>query len=448
VPGVSTGLWRIAASGGTPQAITKPADHGQFSHTWPQSLRGGKSVLFTTRRSAVSGSDEAEIALLSLDTGKWKTLRGGYFGRYLPSGHLVYVQNGALFGIRFHPDRGETEGSPVQLLDDVAGNTVSAAGYFDFARNGAFLYASGKPKSNQYQIVWLDTAGATHPLLTTPRQYQTPRFSPDGQWMALGIGNLLAGEVHIFDLQRETLTQLTFSGRARDPVWAPDGIHLIYATLKAGDAMDAMWWTRRDGGGQPFKVLESSQQMVPNSISPDGRHLAYSQDGDLWILPLEKSAGENPRPGNPQRFFESQRAESFPVFSPDGRWLAYQADDSGRQEIYVRPFPGPGGKSVISAGEGRRPAWSADGRQIYYQTSDGVIIAVDCHVKGDSMFAGKPHAWPGSEGLGLFIGYGISRDSKSAAVVMPPRDELDDLKSSLHLMFLLNFFDEARRRIP
>jgi len=103
---------------------------------------------------------------------------------------------------------------------------------------------------------------------------------------------------------------------------------------------------------------------------------------------------------------------------------------------------------VISAGEGRRPAWSADGRQIYYQTSDGVIIAVDCHVKGDSMFAGKPHAWPGSEGLGLFIGYGISRDSKSAAGVMPPRDELDDLKSSLHLMFLLNFFDEARRRIP
>jgi Tol biopolymer transport system component len=260
--------------------------------------------------------------------------------------------------------------------------------------------------------------------------------------MALGIGNLLASEVHIFDLRRETLTQLTFSGRARDPVLAPDGIHLVYVTLKNADGTDAMWRTRRDGGGQPEKLLESSQQMVPNSISPDGRHLAYTQDGDLWILPLET------RPGKPRRFFESPRAESFPAFSPDGHWLAYQADDSGRQEIYARPFPGPGGKSVISAGEGRWPSWSADGHQIFYQTSDGQIMVVDCQVKGDSILAGKPHAWPGSGGgLGVYT-YAVTRDGKRVAVVMPPRDELDDPKASLHLMFLLNFFDEVKRRIP
>jgi len=220
---------------------------------------------------------------------------------------------------------------------------------------------------------------------------------------------------------------------------------MVYATLGANGA-GAIWWTRRDGGGTPSKLLESNRALIPRSFSPDGRRLAYSEVGDISILPLENTAGGVPQPGKPELFLTSHK-DTFPEFSPDGRWLAYQSTEGDRPQIFVRPYPGPGGKSLISVGGGTWPQWSGDGRRLYYITG-GHIMEVDCEFKGGVLAAGKPRSWPGDATVYTSndIYYTISRDGQRAVIVhshgaTPP-------ESTIHVTFLLNFFDEVKRKIP
>ena len=180
---------RVPAAGGTPQAITKPGEKGEATHRWAQILPGAQAVLFTG--NTVNGAyDNASIEVLSLKSGQWKVVqRGGYFGRYLPTsngaGHLVYLHQGTLFAVGFDLDRLEVRGTPVPVLEDVAGNAATGGGQYDVARNGTLVYLSGKSSTASWPVAWMDSTGKTQPLLAAPGQYYMPRFSPDGKRLAL-----------------------------------------------------------------------------------------------------------------------------------------------------------------------------------------------------------------------------------------------------------------------
>ena len=206
------GLSRVPAEGGTPQPVTKC--RATATHRWPQPLPGSEAILFTLSSSSVAFED-ASIATVSLKTGEIKILvHGGYFGRYLPTGdatgHLVYVHEGVLFGVPFDPARLELRGAAVPILEDLAADPSSGAGQFSFSKNRAtFVYRTGKVSAQSWPVWWLDHSGKTKPLIATPGFYLEPRFSPDGQRLALAqiSGNDRA--IFVYDLQREQMSRLT-----------------------------------------------------------------------------------------------------------------------------------------------------------------------------------------------------------------------------------------------
>lgn len=256
------------------------------------------------------------------------------------------------------------------------------------------------------------------------------------------------------DLDRDTPSQLSFlPGMNSHPVWTPDGKSIVFRSLNT--AAPGLYAIRSDGSGEAKRLTEGKVLANPYSFSPDGKRLAMVQnmDGtsaDLYTLPVESDSGPGGpgvRLGKPELFLGKPHAENMPAFSPDGRWLAYQSDETGSFEVYVRPFPGPGGRRLISGGGGRYPLWSRDGRQLFYQTNDGRVMAVDYTAKGDSFTAGTPRLW--TEPRLPFFPYGysydITPDGKRLAAIV--NDEAAEVLPT-HLTFLLNFGDELRRRAP
>jgi serine/threonine-protein kinase len=444
------GLYRVAATGGTPQQITDPKKKGQASHRWPQILPGGKAVVFTAHVNTM-GFDDAEIDALNLQTGAWKTLqRGGYFGRYLPSGHLVYVHEGVLYGIRLDAEHLETAGTAVPLLEDIATNPISAGGQFDFSDNGMFAYLTGRAGSALYPVVTVDSSNKTQLLVPVPGLYLCPSLSPDGTRLALSAGGDLRGDIHVWDTARESLTRLTFTAGSY-PVWAPDGRHLVYRSFENGSRV--IRWVRSDGGGEHRKLIDSNKWVKATSFSPDGRHLAYEQDTgsttDLYILPIDLADPENPKPGTPQPFLRTAEDETEGMFSPSGRWLAYVSNESGRAEIYVRPFPGPGGKWQVSVEGGDFPRWSRMSRQIFFENGDRRIMVAEYEEKGDTFTVTKPRLWGETRvaATGTIRNYDVMPDGKRI-VAFSRSDNPEAPKGSVRVTFLLNFFDELRRQIP
>jgi len=446
------GLSRIPAAGGTPQPLTNPDEKGERSHRWPQILPGGQAVLFTVQKSFTSFED-FQIAVLSLRTGQWKVVqRGGYFGRYLPSGHLVYIHQGTLFGAPFDAARLEIRGTPAPLLEDVAANSAAGGGQFDFSLTGTLVYSSGKWESESRTIAWLDRAGKIQPLLATPGSYFDPHLSPDGKWLALAVNTGSSGDISVFDLARQSVARITFTGEGnRQPVWTPDGKHIVYASTVG---VGALWWIRADGAGEPQKLIESKGGPMPNSFSSDGRWLAYrvsspaSSGYDIWTVPLDISDPERPKPGKPVLFLSSPAGAMAPAFSPDGRWMAYESGETGSYESYVRPFPGSGGKWQISSGGARYCLWSRSTSELVYVTFEGRILVVAYSVKGDSFAAEKPRPWPGPPVVATMnynSPFDLSPDGKRLVVF--PRPEAEE-NGSLHVTFLFNFFDEVRRKLP
>jgi serine/threonine-protein kinase len=434
----------LPAAGGPAKPITRLAI-GQQTHRWPQVLPGGEAVLFTASITNI-GNDNSDIDVVSLKTGQVKVVqRGGYYGRYVPGGYLLYVQQGALYGVAFDPARLETRGSPVPLLDDLAADTVNGGGQFDVSRTGTLVYLAGKGTPQTWRAAWLDSSGKPQPLSLSAGQFEVTRISPDGR--KLSFQNV--GDIYVYDLEKKTPTRLTFSGGAAGAVWAPDGQHIVFQTKSA------LFWIRSDGGGEPQRLLERQAPVIPWSFSPDGKRLAFFEVNpetlaDIWTLPLDLSDPDHPNPGKPELFLRTPADERVATFSPDGRWIAYRSDESGTPQIYVRPFPAAGGgRWQISAGGGARfPIWSKNGRELFYETFDNRIMVVDYTVSGNSFAPGKPKLWsdvqllyPGSVNLDL------APDGKRFIVLTTP-ESAGGGKNAVHVTMLQNFLDELKRRIP
>jgi Tol biopolymer transport system component len=413
-------------------------------------------VLFTGH-TLIGGFDDASIEAISLKTGQWKVVqRGGYFGRYLPSGHLVYLHQGTLLAVGFDLDRLEVRGTPVPLLEGVAGNATLGGGQYEVARNGTLVYLSGKSATASWPVAWMDAAGKTQPLLATPGPYFSPRFSPDGKRLALQVGTLGSGDIQVCDWQRDTMTRLTFTQTNVFPVWTPDGKHIVFLSYSTGSY--SVRWIRADAAGEAQLLLEGKRERRGYSFSPDGQRLAFAESVDtgfdLWTLPLDVSDPEHPKPGKPELFLGTPFDEQEPAFSPDGRWIAYRSNESGRNEVYVRPFPGEApsrsGRWQISTGGGAHPIWSRNGRELFYESPDNHIMAAAYNAKADSFAADKPRPWSNTQVLGRVPArwnVDLAPDGKRFAV-FPRPEATGEQKGSVHVTVLLNFFDELRRRVP
>ena len=452
----SASLSRIPSAGGAPTPVTELGP-GEVSQRWPQILPGGKAVLFT--------SNGTNVDVISLPDHRRKTLvTGGIFGRYLPTskgaGHLLYVNNGTLFAVAFDPNALEVHGTPVPVLDQIAWNPTFGSAQLDVSGvpsgPGMLLYRSGGALgSGLVTVQWLDSTGKTQPLLAKPGPYSRLRLSPDGQRLALEIPEAANRDIWIDQWQRDTLTRLTFDAEEgaalMNPVWTPDGRYIVFSG-KGG-----MFLTRSDGAGKPQPLTRSRNRQVPFSVTPDARRLAWQEQGsggfDLWTMPLA-SDGAGLRGGKPEVLLQTAFDERWPMFSPDGRWLAYTSNESGSYQVYVRAFPDKadkGGKWQISNGGGAYPVWSHNGRELFFHSADNRIMVAAYAAKGDSFVPDQPKVWSEKQLAGFGIAGGstfdVAPDGKRSAALMPV-DTQETQQAQSHVIFLENFFDELRRKVP
>jgi Tol biopolymer transport system component len=243
------------------------------------------------------------------------------------------------------PDKLETRGTPVPVLDDVAYDAVRQAGGLDFSRepsgHGTLVYrrASAAVAAARSTLQWVNSAGNREPLRATPGAYQEVSLSPDGKRVALVVTEGGGWDIWVYDPQRDAMTRITFGGGVnRFPVWSPDSQYVVFTFIGHG-----IYQARADGAGQPVALTESKSFLIPWSFTPDGKRLAYyalAGNRQIWTVPLEEQGGRL-KAGKPEQFLKSSFDDYNPSFSPDGRWLAYQSIESGKNEVYVRAFPPP-----------------------------------------------------------------------------------------------------------
>jgi serine/threonine-protein kinase len=448
-----TGLVRIPENGGTPQPLTelKP---GENTHRWPQVLPGAQAVLFTAN-SQPGDYENASVDVVSIKTGQRRTLqRGGYYGRYLPSGHLVYMHQGTLFAARMDLDRLVLTGPPTPVLEDVDSRSGDGGADFDSSSSGVFVYQSGLARS-QSTVQWLEQSGKLQPLISAPSPYKEIHFSPDGKRLALVKDEQGNPDIWVYDMKRESLTRLTFGGANEGPVWSPGGQYLAY---RSGRGM-GIWWIRADGSGEGQQLMESRSMQSVTSFS--GAHLAFEQvspasDVDIWTAPIEGAYTGNPKAGVPAPFLRTPSTEGGAMFSPDGRWLAYTSDESGSNQVYVRPFrPGmssqSGSKTQISTKGGIWPMWSQNGRELFYISDDRRIMVASYATKDDLFLPNRPALWcpfqvmaPPATLRMATSSVDLAPDGKRFAVLVPADTEAP--QAPTHVNVLLNFFDELARK--
>jgi Tol biopolymer transport system component/tRNA A-37 threonylcarbamoyl transferase component Bud32 len=435
----SESLFQISAAGGVPREITKPGPTGKEAYPqYPEFLPGGKAVLFTSQSSDVAIADERSIEVLTIETGERKVLvQGGSFARYLSTGHLAFMRSGTLMAAPFDLARLEVTGPPVAVLEGVR-ESVTGIGAFSCSRTGTCIYVTGGMAGAQRSVALVDRTGTSQPLAMPPQAYSTPRYSPQGDRLSFWVEQVNC-KVVSYDISRGTLTRLTSDGDSHSPVWTPDGKRITYLSRKAATPAYEIFWKPSDGSGSEEKLSPSplSLRQSPLSWSPDGNVVAFTDQGDIWLLTL--MGDRKPRP-----FFQSKFIESSPTFSPDGRWLAYVSDESGRREVYVQPFPGPGAKYPISSEGATEPAWARNGRELFFRNGEkmmAVAVASQSGFRAEKprlLFTG-PYVQAATR-----VNYDVSPDGQRFVMLQPGQQE----QAVSQIIVIQNWFEELKRRVP
>jgi serine/threonine-protein kinase len=373
-------LVRVPNQGGVADTVLAS---DSFAFYVPTPLPGSRALLMIANE-LVNDEERLSAAVLDLRTRRWRTLaRSGLWISYLAPGYVLFDRGRTLMGARFDPDRLELVGDPVPLIE------VAAPQFGAFnARGGTLAYLSGLQFWYNRPVL-MDRRGRRRPLanLPGPHEFGSPAAAPDGRRIALRItppsGGPRGSDIWVYQLPRGPLTRLTFQGADDVPTWTPDGKRIVYDSDRDGG--NALWWTAADGGGGAARILDRPEILWRASWLPDGRRFVFTAQGstgqgDVGIATVGDSAGD-------RMLLSGPYDESAAAVSRDGRWFAYQSDESGRKEIYLRPFEGHGTRHQVSQGGGTYPVWSWSGRELYFQSATG-----------DSLFAARLDT-PGDGGV-------------------------------------------------
>ena len=434
-PNYTSGLHRIPAGGGTPEELTQPdLDKGELGHFWPQHLPGNQAVIFTSFSVPLNRS---KIQILDLATGETRTLvEDGVWGRYAPTGHLLFVRDQTLMATRFDLESREINGASAPVLEDLIPDITQGDVPAAMASNGTLAFVPGALMNPPRQLVWVDRQGAETPFPET-RRYKHPRISPDGTRIALTIEDK-TWDLWALELERGTLSRLSSEDSTQfGAVWAPTGDQIIYSQ---DDPPYNLHRRPADGSGEAEILIKSPDDKEARSVSPDGKVLMYSDSGGvghrgLWLLPLEGDGKAEPWLATP--FYEN-----YGSFSPDGNWIAYVSRETGQSQVYVDRFPDRGQKLQVSLAGGSRPRWSRDGEEIYFRQGPR-MMAVEV-TTGDRFSAGKPFELFS----GLYLAssekwdYDVAPDGRFIMIKTPDEDR----PREIHVV--LNWFQELEELVP
>jgi len=370
VAGSNGGLHVVPASGGTARlAVARNSAGADAGQLWPLALPDGKTVLFMLAGAAVSGSG-SRLGIASLETGRARLLEvEGVHPVGVLNGEFIFVSlKGSVLAARFSAREGTASGTQFPLVEDVLVDNVGGGARVALSATGTLVYLSG---GSQTQPLVVDARGAATPLISEARGYAAPRFSPDGRRAAFAVNSLQGNDIWVYDLTKSTFTRLTSDGANRRPEWSEDGKRILFVSERPGSA--GVWWVPADGGAAPTLLYKPNETLSEAVLSRDGAWLLYRTGGlgaqhqlNIFAVPLR---GDR----TPVPLVTGSYRAMAPRLSPDGRWLAFASDESGRFEIYVQPFPGPGARVQLSSDGGSAPLWARSGKTLYYQHTNEVV---------------------------------------------------------------------------
>ena len=441
-PSPASVLLRLPATGGTPQPVsTLDRQLNEASHRWPHVLPGGRAILYAAGPT-VTARDwiEAHIVAQSIDTGDRRQVAPhGTFPHFAPSGHLLYVQSGIVYAQAFDPVRLDVAGDAFSILNRTTRGGGSNGGAFEWAvsSSGLMVYVPGF--ESEAQIVLVDRRGTERVLQPGGAYYGGPRLSPDGQQLALTIAGAVDSEVWIHDIVRGTSSRLTSGGRNLWPVWSPDGTQVAYASSRAGSTN--VYWRRADGAGAEEQLTSTQYTYFPQSWSAHHAALLLSGTGPQSSIQVALLSSH----GNRQPVPVPIDGALMPGFSADGQWLAYASNTSGRNEVYVRPYPGPGPTLQVSTSGGDEPLWAGQGHELFFRHGDD-IMSVDLRPVGSRMSAGSARTlFSGRYALGsVRTGYDVSADGQTFVMLklLQPRENMSQFNLAI------NWFDAIKQGTP
>jgi eukaryotic-like serine/threonine-protein kinase len=434
----ASGLSRVSAEGGRPQPLTTlDFTSGERTHRWPHVLPGARHVLFTVARDGVASFEEAEIAVVSLATGERRTIqRLGSDGRYVPTGHVVYVRGGSLMAARLDLDRVALSSAAMPVVDNVM-TQPTGAGYFAFSRDGCLVYVTGEAHEFRQRLVWVGGREAI-PLALAERWIEEPRLSPDRRRIAFGIRQATS-DIWIHDIEGGSLSRFTFDGDNFAPIWSPDGQRLTFSSNRGGPCQI---FSQALEDGEPSLLVGGEHDLVPGSWHPGGEILLFTEynpitGAGVWLC--------TPHSGAPPRCLLRSRANTYaPAVSPDGLAFAYTSDESGRPEIHVAWIGDAGAKAQVTHDGGTEPVWSADGTRLYFRHGAGIaMVNVDRTTK-------RPTSRPvllaeGSYQPGAMTGlpnYDVASDGRLLLVAQRSAEAQPD-----HLAVIVRWFADITQRL-
>jgi eukaryotic-like serine/threonine-protein kinase len=434
-------LMRVAATGGTPVPVTR-LEPGEGSHRWPQFLPDGHRFLFfvgfgSSGRSASDSPTRHGIYIGALDGGPPKrVLEAETAAMYAPPSSLLFVRDGVLVALGFDAIRGAVVSNELNTIAQGVGSEPGVArGTFAVSVNGVLAHRSAG--GERRQLVWTDRTGKVIGTLGAADENAlgNPELTLDGGRVAVQRAVQGNVDVWLLDVIRGVPTRFTFdAGADGDPVWSPDGTRVAFRSTRSDQAVLDLFDKPTSGAADERTLLATNRPKTPLAWSPDGRFLLYvTQDTktglDLWALPVmanEASVGPAPVGRTEQRKMfpvaQTPFDETAGQFSPNGKWVAFESNESGRVEVYVQPFPGPGGKWQISVAGGSQPRWRPDGKELFYVAPDGRLMAATIRVEASmqkpdigepvALFAARLASGSGITGVARKPQYAVAPDGR------------------------------------
>ncbi len=422
-------LMKVAAAGREPQLLLQSDTSRGESYMFPHYLPDAKALLLQIRTKGVD-----RLGVLTLATGKLTRFdQPGSNPRYVSSGHVVVAtRSGTLLAVPFDPSRLEITGSAVPVADGLVVGPGGGA-RMGMSRDGAFAYVSGPVALRE--LVMVDRAGRARVLPAGPQAYIAPRVSPDGRQIAVEVDelDLVNSDVWVYDMAQHTRTRLTFDQSAHRPIWTPDGRRIVYSRGQFGQG--DLSWIPADGSGPAELLLVAPEDQWAGDVTPDGRTLLFRSGGGGPVRSIHTLSLQGPRTAQP--FLANQFDNHSPSLSPDGHWVASVSNESGRLEVYVRPFPGSGGRWQVSLDGGSEPVWAANGHELFYRNGTKMMVAAIALHPTFTVGARRELFEGNYVNDPVYRSYDVTRDGQAFVMVRSPKPSAD-------FIVVLNWFDQLR----